>query len=167
MIIIKRKQVTVIGLALLLGMAGYANWSYKKTAEEEITASNPIGSVQLVEETANFFDEARFDREVSRSDSIEVLNEIVYDEASGEETIAQAREEIQKIATRTGIENEIETQIKAKGFLDAMVYISDTGVNVIVKSEQKLTSESVAVIVSLVQEKTGAEPNNIKVVEAA
>ncbi len=166
MIVIKRKQATVIGLALLLGMAGYANLSYKNKTEE-ITASNPIGSVQLVEDDANFFDEARLDREISREGSIEVLNEIVYQEGANDEAIASAREEIEKIAHASGLENEIETEIKAKGFVDAMVYISDSGVNVIVKDEQKLTAESVAVIVSIVQEKTGAEPNNIKVVEAA
>ena len=165
MIVIKRKQATVIGLALLVCVAGYANLSYKKT-NAEISEKNPIGSVQLVDE-GDYLAEARLSREDGRAGSIEVLNEIIYDEQSDDSAIAAAQEEVQKMALRTGVENEIEALVRAQGYLDAMVYISDSGVNVIVKSDKKLTSENVAQIVSIVQEKTSVEPNNIKVIEAA
>ncbi len=169
MLVIKRKQVVVISMAVLIAAAGYLNYSYNKSGEqdvEEISADKPIGAVTLVDNSldGDFMEQARLDREISRSKAIETLQGIADDEQSGDESRKAAELEAVSMAKVTEDESRIETLIKAKGFEDAVIYISDGKVSAIIKS-QELDGAGVAKVVDIISEQTGIAPENIKVIE--
>jgi stage III sporulation protein AH len=66
------------------------------------------------------------------------------------------------------IENEanIETLLKAKGFVECVAVISNSTATVIVKSEGLLPSD-LAQITEIVYEQAGISPADIKVIEKA
>jgi stage III sporulation protein AH len=68
------------------------------------------------------------------------------------------------IAKSTEIETKIEGLIKAKGFSDCMVYISDESVNVVVASKG-LSQEQAAQINEIVIAETKRDASAIKIVE--
>ena len=67
------------------------------------------------------------------------------------------------MAKLTESETRIESLIKAKGFEDAVIYISDGKVSAIIKS-QELDGAGVAKIVDIISEQTGITAENIKVI---
>lgn len=168
MLVIKRKQVVVISMAVLIAAAGYLNYSYNKSGEqdvEEISADKPIGAVTLVDNSLNedFMEQARLDREISRSKAIETLQGIADDEQGAEASRQAAEMEAISMAKLTESEARIESLIKAKGFEDAVIYISDGKVSAIIKS-QELDGAGVAKIVDIISEQTGITAENIKVI---
>ncbi|MBR5218297.1 MAG: SpoIIIAH-like family protein [Clostridia bacterium] len=168
MLVIKRKQVVVISMAVLIAAAGYLNYSYNKSGEqdvEEISADKPIGAVTLVDNSLNedFMEQARLDREISRSKAIETLQGIADDEQGAEASRQAAEMEAISMAKLTESETRIESLIKAKGFEDAVIYISDGKVSAIIKS-QELDGAGVAKIVDIISEQTGITAENIKVI---
>ena len=61
-------------------------------------------------------------------------------------------------------ENKAENLIKAKGFSDCVVYITDNSASITVKTEQ-LSASDVAKIQEIVSSQTGILIKNIKIVE--
>jgi stage III sporulation protein AH len=79
--------------------------------------------------------------------------------------IDAALAEISEIASVSIKEAELEDLIKAKGFADCVVYISDEGVNVTVPApEEGLSSASVAKITDVVTTQTDYTAGDIKII---
>jgi len=83
MLVVKKKQLVVAALAVVVGTAGYFNAN--KPADTE--TGKYMGEAQLVssenngeEERADFFSQARVDREAGRSRSIETFNAVIENE---------------------------------------------------------------------------------------
>lgn len=166
MIVVKRKQVLVVGIAALVAIAGYLNFSYGDKPRE--TAEN-LGEVKLVstDTTAatDFFSEARLEREIGRSQSVASLQTIVQDTSTSAEGRAMAEQEMVKISRLSETEANVESLICAKGFEDAVLYIQEDSATVIIKTEG-LTEEDVAKIVDIIAGQTGIPATNIKIIEA-
>jgi stage III sporulation protein AH len=114
--------------------------------------------------TASFFIQSRLDRDKNRSFYIETLNGIVADEKIDKEVREMAQKEMISLIKRSETERIIENLIKAKGFKDALVIMSDEYVNVIINSE-KLTQAQVAQIKDIVSRETKAGLDKIKIME--
>ncbi len=166
MVVLKRKQVLIVGVAAMVAIAGYLNFSYGNSKNE---TPETLGEVRLVSgtngETTDFFSEARLEREIGRSQSVASLQTMVQDTSIGAEGRALAEQEMVKISRLSETEANAESMICAKGFEDAVVYISDGGATVIVKAE-KLEEADVAKIVDIITSQTGIPAANIKIVEA-
>ncbi len=167
MIVLKKKQVLVAGLAVLAATAGYLNFAYTDTAP---VSTETLGEITLVstdtEEKADIFSEARLEREIGRSQSVASLQSMAHDTALGAESRAAAEAEMLEISRLSETESTIESVLCAKGFPDAVVYIADGGVTAIVKGEG-LDSAAVAGIVDIITAQTGISADKIKIVEAA
>jgi len=166
MVVLKRKQVLIVGIAALVAVAGYLNFSYGESAPTEAEA---LGEVKLVSSDASgegdFFSEARLDREIERSQSVASLQSIARDAATSAEGRIAAETGVVEMTRLSETESSIETMICAKGFEDAVIYISDNKVTAIVKAE-KLESTDVAKIVDIITAQTGIPAANIKIIEA-
>ena len=132
MMVFKKKEVIAAALVVLIGMAGYLNWSYQDTVQVRdgdsyIETGKKLGEAQYVstveeveeqnsetaEETASdeaqeneqvqptaetvqqegsedYFEQARLDKEKSRSKSLEILNETAANESFDEEILIKA-----------------------------------------------------------------------------
>lgn len=167
MMVFKRREVTIVGLALLVALAGYLNMSYKNAhTEDEITLGEGFGEVRLVssETKEDFFEEARLDRELGRAESKETLNELIANADADGTVRANAQEQIIEMTKITDMETVAEGLIRAKGFEDAIIYITDGKVNALVKT-QGLDEGSAAKIQEVITEITGIGAENIKIVE--
>ena len=71
---------------------------------------------------------------------------------------------IRKSAENTEKEGNIENLLKAKGFSDVLVYITDDSVSVTVKTEG-LTTADTAKIFDIVVAETGISSEKIKIIE--
>lgn len=167
--VFKRKQLSLIALALLVCFAGYLNFIYggsesTETGEGYMGEAKLVGNMGMDSYSDDFFSRARLERESGRSKSIETFNEIINNvntDAASKET---AQRGILEMADNTEIETAIENLIKARGFEDAVCYINNSQANVVVKAES-LDEMQVAVITEIVTEQTSIPPEKIKVVE--
>jgi stage III sporulation protein AH len=114
--------------------------------------------------TASFFIQSRLDRDKNRSFYIETLNGIVADDNIEKEVREMAQTEMIALIKRSETERIIENLIKAKGFKDALVIMSDESVNVIVDS-QELTTAQVAQIKDIVSREASVGADKIKIME--
>lgn len=166
--IFRKKQLTLIMLALLICFAGYLNFAYGDRAKE--TSEGYMGEAKLVGNMGesgfeeDFFASARLNRETGRSKSIETFNSIINNENADSETKKSAQSGILELADNTETETAIENLIKSRGFSDAVCYINNSQANVVVKAES-LDEAQVAVITEIVTEQTDIPPEKIKVVE--
>ncbi len=166
MVVLKKKQVLVVGIAAMVAIAGYLNFSY---GSGDNGAPEKLGEVRLVSgdasNTEDFFSEARLEREIGRSQSVASLQTMVQDTSTSAEGRAMAEAEMVKLSRLSETEASAESMILAKGFSDAVVYIRDGGVTVIVKTE-KLEEADVAKIVDIITGLTEIPASQIKIVEA-
>ena len=166
MVVLKKKQVLVVGIAAMVAIAGYLNFSY---GGGDNASPEKLGEVRLVSgdasNTEDFFSEARLEREIGRTQSVASLQTMVQDTSTSAEGRAMAEAEMVKLSRLSETEATAESMILAKGFSDAVVYISDSGVTVIVKTE-KLEEADVAKIVDIITSQTGVPASQIKIVEA-
>ncbi|MDR2531811.1 MAG: SpoIIIAH-like family protein [Oscillospiraceae bacterium] len=182
-VIIGKRQIIVAGLTLLLGTAIYVNYIYSSAnrpdenfvPDSEIAQSGEtsgsnygdaafVSSNNMSDETRAYFAQARMDLQESRDEAKEFLQAMYQggDARGGElEVMARNAERL-----RGNIESEvkIENLLKAQGFADALVYISDRGVNVIVKTEG-LDAASAAVIKNTLLSEVSVAAENITIVE--
>lgn len=166
--IFKRKQLTLIMLALLICMAGYLNFASKSTtvSEDYMGQAKLVGNMEdgTVKENEDYFASARLEREAGRSKSIETFNSIINNANNAPEIKNEAQNGILKLADNTEMETAIENLIKARGFEDAVCFINNDQANVVVKCDS-LDEQKVSIITEIVTEQTSISPEKIKVVE--
>lgn len=170
MMVLKRKQLVVAVLAVLVGVAGYVNISRERTVlteEEDMQVSSDyLGEARLVdsESVADYFAQARIDREAGRSKSIETFNALISNEDADPETRETAQQGVLALAQNTETETAVENLIRAKGFEDAVCYINNGSANVVVRAES-IDSTDAAIISEIVTEQSGIPVEKIKIVE--
>ena len=167
MMVIKKKQLAVAALAIVIGTAGYIN-AGRNSAE---SGKKYLGEAQLVTsqedaqaEKGDFFAQARIDREAGRSRSIETYNAVLENENSDEAAKASAQQGVLDLAQNTETETAIENLLRARGFEDAVCYINSGMANVVVKT-QMLDSEGAAQISEIVSSQSGIPQEKIKIME--
>lgn len=151
----KRTKIIIITvMVLLLGVTGYLNVVLNNSVSNNNNNSTT---------TSSYFQTYRSDRESTRDQEMLYYDAIIANETSSAEAIATA--ESAKLALIEQMEQElvVEGLIKAKGFEDCVVTISDTDVNAVVKSGE-LTEAEVAQIVEIIQSQLNISLENIKII---
>jgi stage III sporulation protein AH len=194
MMVVKKRQVVIIALVIMILVAGYLNWSYKKDMETVPTISQDVersvqknlGEAKLVNSNLEtndssmqmedqkvvvdtgssniYFIESRMERERSRSEALEILQSIVDDQNSPKESKVSAQNKMIDIAKIMDKEMIIENLIKAKGFKDTVAFVNDDKVNIVVQSDGLIPSQ-VAQIQDIVVSQTGVAVEKIKIIE--
>ncbi|MCL2019283.1 MAG: SpoIIIAH-like family protein [Oscillospiraceae bacterium] len=180
--VIGKKQIIVTGLTLLLGTAIYVNYIYSSAGGGEqaelyeIVSSDDSGVMNygdaafvssaavMSDETKAYFAQARMDLQESRDEAKDFLQAMYSGgDMRGEELEVMARS-AERLRNFIEIETKVENLLKAQGFADALVYISDRGVNVIVKTDG-LDAAGAAKIKNTLLSEVNVIPENITVVE--
>ncbi|WP_026475871.1 SpoIIIAH-like family protein [Alkaliphilus transvaalensis] len=107
-----------------------------------------------------YFIESKLERDKRRSEMISYLNDIVDNQHTAEDLRSQAQNMKIQVVTNTEKEMMIENMITAKGFNDAIVYLTDQSINIVVHSEG-LNEKEVAQIVDIVRRETDITMDNI------
>ena len=169
MMVVKKKQLVIAALAIVVGAAGYLNSGKDKGAEQ--TGEKYLGEAQLVdsgdihtETSGDFFSQARIDRETGRSRAVETFNSIISNEDADAVAKTNAQQGVLTLAENTEKETAIENLLRAKGFEDAVCYINNGMANVVVKT-QALDGAGAASIAETVFEQSGIPQEKIKIME--
>ena len=157
-----KRQAVITGLVVLIAVAGYINWTY--SPEPSVPASSSPEEASPQPSAADQFASARLEREKSRGESLELYKGVLDNSSSDSNARTEANAAI--IACGKAIEQEslIENLLKAKGFEQAVCYVREDSVNVIVKTEGLIPSQA-AQIKDLAMEKTGLSADKVKIIE--
>ena len=115
-------------------------------------------------QSKNYFIEQRLARDKLRASLIDRLNEIVNNENTTEEMRKEAQMKIMSIGDLSEKELTIEGLIKAKGFEDALVFLNDENVKVVV-SREELSEQDVVKILDIVMNETNLDASNIEIMK--
>lgn len=185
--IIKKNQIIVFVLALLLVTAGYLGMGQNVQNEAlEISANNTIepdenetlGDATLVNGTAlvpndvetsvaeitkdDYYASSKLQRETMYSQTIESYQKMIDSSEISAEQKSIAQNEIIKINNEKNAIMIIENLIITKGFDDVVVFINNKSVNVVVKAGN-LAPEDIAQIQNIVARELNTEISNIHI----
>ncbi|NLA87842.1 MAG: SpoIIIAH-like family protein [Clostridiales bacterium] len=183
-----KRNAVIITVLLFVCVAAYLNWSYNKNSDDSETAAkvsprvaegpaanqSPVsaapeaGLYYQEEATVNkeYFDMARLNRQQARDAAAATLTTVSTTEGASQEVIDAALQEISEIASLSIKEAQPEDLIRAKGFADCVVYISDVDVNITVPAPQEgLAASSVAKITDIVTTQTDFKATALKINE--
>ena len=185
MLVLKKKEIVASALVVLIGVAGYLNWSYQDTVRvtdnaDYVETGKKLGEAQYVagektdvesekqegttEEVMEYFTVARMEKDNSRSKALEILNKTAENQNFDEETRKNAQQKILDMAANTEKETIIENIAKAKGYNEISVYIDGESVDIVVKKKD-FSENDVNILKTIVSEQLDISGNNIKIVE--
>lgn len=139
-------------------------------SDSQPLADKNYGEAQLVslssEEVSEYFDEARLTRTKTRDEALDTLQKSLKNAKITDEEKKALTEELSGIITSIAAEGEIESMIKAKGFIDCVAFLDGDKANIAVKTQSDaLTKSEVAQIRDIVMSKSSISAQNITVVE--
>jgi len=141
---------------------------YEKTPEEDVEQVSaeivPNVSGEIKQTEKDFFIEYKLERDRLRSQEADYLRELINNPNATQESKDQAQKEL--IALTEKIEKEMvcENLIKAKGFEDAVIFLSNDHANVVVKATA-LQQKDIAQITDIVTKSTGIPIEKITIIE--
>lgn len=193
MLMLKRKNLVVGMLVVLLVITGYLNFAYNQNALNDKKGDNILNNtdkkptvtvkdalkkgennednaddtkssdVVNASSTSSFFVEYRFERENTRKKEIEYIKEIVENPKSEVDMKNEAQAQLLEITNNMEKELNIEGLLKAKGFKDSIVIFNQDYVSVIVEKNE-LVPEEVAQILDIVKRESGKTADNIRII---
>ena len=171
--IIGKRQIVLATLVLCLGAAVWLNMKYASFDEKK--KSGTLGEAQYVNTSSETSDavptsggvdyiaSARKERSDVRDQTIEKLKEVLSSADIGEKSKNDALKGLDAIAENAQNEISVEAVIKAKGFSDAFVMISEDQITVMVPGETLLPSETLQ-IQDAVMSQLRADLEKIKII---
>ena len=186
---IKKNQVIITALAIMIAVAGYINYAGNITDIISVSGRGSTGSVeskdgeiQVPDEepddesmlepgsviltsggvASGVISEAKLNREQIRAKNTENLTNIVNDANLDKSSKTAAVNELAKIADYSEKEMAIEILLEAKGFNDVVASVSDTGVDIVVNKQSLETSQK-AQIEDIAKRKTGMTSDKINI----
>lgn len=190
MLVIKKKNLVLLSLVVLLIATGYLNFIYNQNLPLDPNPENcnyphdsssddlmtdklendelhgnvyPEESEDNTAVTASsFFINYRLDRKKTREEEIEYIKTIIDNPNLDDEMKQEAQAQILEIANKMEKEMAIENLIRAKNFNDVVVILNRGSVNVIV-DKAELKPEEVAQILSIVKRESGERVENITI----
>lgn len=167
--IIGKKQMIIGVMVLALAVAVGLNMKYAGNAFDNAASSKPenLGDSVYVNAGAKAakddFEALRADRAATRKEAIELLDETINNVKSDNTAKKSAQDAKTAMAQRMEKESTMESLIKAKGFKDVLVVLSDKEANIAVKCDKLLDSETLQ-IQDIAVAQSGLSLENIKIV---
>lgn len=139
--------------------------SNQSNVEEKVTETSKEIQSQLTSEKnmkkSTYVLDMKMTREKQRNELTQDLNEMINNPSTSEEARKEASAMKLQLVKDQETELKIENLLSTKGFEDALVYISNENVNVVV-NEEKLEKADAAKIFDLVAEQASIEYDKIK-----
>ncbi len=156
--VFSKRHIVTATLVLCLAAAVWLNMRYSSFDSPDTQSSaNGLGSNEYYDTNSNLgeaietsgavskIQSSRKERNDQRTELVKSLTDTLKQaEIEGTE-LDTAVKGLQKVADTVALESNIETVIKAKGFDDALVIVSDESVTVIVPADTLLTSQTLQI----------------------
>lgn len=174
---INKRHLTLLGLIVVIAVAGVVNLRMSGDAVETIatvdevktadidstkTAESQKQEEEIKEDDA--YTNAVLERDSKRSQSMDVYRDIVNNSNCDRQTKENAQEMLTKSARYINDENVIETLAKAKGIEKCVAYIDKDAVNIVVYGI-KLNDKQANQIKDIVTSNTDFTADKIKITE--
>lgn len=187
---VKKNQVIITALAIMIAVAGYIN--YAGNISDIISVSSKSGSKvvntstddtifteeepddESLEEpgsviltsgqgvSSSVISEAKLNREQIRAKNTENLTNIVNDTTIDKASKTEAINELAKIAEYSEKEAAIELLLEAKGFNDVVASVAEGSVDIVI-NQQTLENSQKAQIEDIAKRKTGVTSDKITI----
>ena len=165
------RYLLLAGLIIVLAGVGYLNFALGSAPEDKAALKPDPSGLEgamsaddlAVMSSKNYFYDYKANRENVRETEVAVLDSIITNDMSDEETVKDAQSQKIEIVRRMEAELTIEGLLMASGFDDAIVTVQTGSVNVVLKKEQ-ITKEEAAKVLEIVRKETGEPAQNIKVI---
>ncbi len=174
MMILKKKEIVAAALVVLIGVAGYLNWSYQDTIRvtdgEALEEAKRLGEAQYVSSSEGtdaddgYFSEAKMEKENARAESLEILEQTANNQEFDEDIRKKAQQQILDMARAVEKEAAIENAAKAKGYEEISVYIDGGNVDIMVRKEA-FSEEDVLKLKDIAASSLESDPETVKIVE--
>jgi len=181
-----KRNAVIITVVLFVCVAAYLNWNYSrdsKAVDNSSVSPTPSGLDSYITPTPSsngsltynpngtsattvngYFDEARLSRKQARDASIETLSAVQTATGASQQIIDSALAQINAIISFNQREAELETLIKAYGFADCVVFLSEESAKVYVPCGiEGLTAVEVAQITDIVTSQTELTAANLTI----
>lgn len=112
----------------------------------------------------DFFIEYRLERDKARSEQINIFRELINNPNSDKATKKEAQEKMLALTDKMEKEMEIESLIRARGYKDALAYIHDEAVDVIIQTNG-LEKDDVAKVGDIIIKVTGFSTEDVTIIE--
>ena len=177
--VIKKNQVIITSLAILIAVAGYLNFADVDLGVKDKEASTDSSSIledagydltdsentstpgeAVLTGTDSLAAQARISREQTRSQNKADLQDIINNKDIDDEKKQEAIQTMVSMTDITEKEAAAELLLEAKGFEDVIVNLTGETADVVVP-EEELSQAQRAQIEDIVKRKTGIAPENI------
>lgn len=154
--IIRKRQILLSALVLILGAAVFINWYYTKpnklpsgsdkaisdqAADENINFGDAkyVLSTDVTEENSaltedEYFSQAKRKRREAHDQAAEVLNDIIKDTASSPDSVENATQKLEELADSIAAESDMENLINAKLGCKCLAIINGDKTEIIVEN---------------------------------
>lgn len=142
----KKQGVIIVVLLALIVCAGVL--ATKLNSDLEYVAGNEISNGKSTisfndnstqSNESNFFKESQIIRDNNLSQALQSLKALIDDEHTSKEDRSELSKKYTNLALASSNQSQIETLLKSKGYADALCYVQDSKVIIIVKTSEKLT----------------------------
>lgn len=157
---INRRHLTLIGLVVIIGVAGYINVNYTEDAVETLA---PVETAPVVQQTDEYTT-AVMERDSKRSESMQVYRDIIDNSNCDRETKDNAQAMLTASAKYINDESTIENSLKAKGVNKSIIYIDGEEVTAIIY-DTELDEVLVSQIKDIIENVSGLSAEKIKIIE--
>ena len=175
-LLIKRRQLILATLVVALGAAVFVNWYYTGNnstiqSPEETTESEYVqnlGEAKYVNATgdeADYFSEAKLNRQKSRDEALEVLNKSLEKAKSGSNEAKEITKSIDELTAMIKLERDVEALISAKLASECVAVINEKSAQVVV-SKEALSEDAALQIIDVITTNTDLSADKIKITEA-
>lgn len=174
-----KKNIMAAAVLLVVCAGIYVNWMYtnakdvsdltdKLDAETVLSENGVIIDINADNADSNvttdYFAAVRLSRQEARDSAVNLLQEAMAYGNTGEQEESNAQ--LEKIVETALCEAQIESLIVAKGYVDCVAYMSDSGISVAVASpEGGMKNQDIAVIADIVMTQSDFGMEEIRVVE--
>lgn len=131
------------------------------TKEVHNTIDQAIGEEENLK-SKNYFIEQRLARDKLRAGLVDRLNEIVDNDNTNDEIRMDAQKKIMRIGDISETELTIEGLIKAKGFEEALAFLAEDKIKVVVFKDE-LLEQDIVKILDIVMDETNLDASSIKI----
>lgn len=133
----------------------------------ELTGNDEL-MAQLEDVSDEYFATARLLRQRARDEAVGILNTTAENVNATDDARLVASMDIQTLADNALMESRIESLVTAKGYKECIVFVSSSGINVIVsKTDEGLTPAAVAKIKDIVISESNVTADKIKISETS
>ena len=179
--VIKKNQILIVAVLLMLVVAGYLNYQYDPYSVYDVELTGVIednlgdaifvngngienDNYDSVETSASeeYFIQTKIDRTNSYAEQIEIYEKMIENPNISEEQKNLAQDQIRKINSERDAITISENLLKIKGFSKVILLVNDGSINIVI-DEDNLSSKQIAQIQNIIQHEFDANVENIHI----